>query len=211
MKASRADVLSSLGIHQDMAEFNSYFYRGILRIKDPKSTNEHPLPKLPIYVVETTSDEEYQLIAVYKAVVSRDRRGKPVLDEYGQYYAYKDFELKEVHDTKYSPRTELGRLASRMYAKPSKTVKVYKSPLFIAPLTYGVDTFTHKEGVGFNEYTEDIVSGTAGAKTELKPTGVFICLSSVSWDKPKIRPKEVIEHIYREKQKKEGRLYNGNH
>jgi len=129
--------------------------------------------KKPFYIVELIKEQNTAYVIVYKV--------HPGTDDNPQKLAVE--EKKRINT--FSTNTLLGNLANRLIPGKMSRKWVPKPPVFIAPVVLNqVDTFTGKREAGFFEREEDRVVVEAGEK-KLKRgdnTGVFIGLSSVTWD-----------------------------
>lgn len=201
------EVYNTLKLSYDRTPFREYFYRGILRLKD--KTAQTDLAR-PYYIVEISQQYEgAPLVAVYYARPEVDAKGQPVVDEKGNWSAYKNYREKVVYEGKekpYSDKTMLSRLANNYFGAKNKNrkkhrVRIYDKPLYVVELEEGVNTFTKKEGLGFYEYETEMVGNVSH---KVKPTGVFIGLDSIKdWSAPMIRPKDLYNHIKQDEQKNE--------
>lgn len=202
------EVYKALGIGANTVPFDRFFYRGILRLKN---LEEDKKPARPYYIIELKGGKSEQAeVAVFDAKPEYDNNHKPLLDEKGNWIAYKGYkdvvtdrsynDLSKEPSNKYSDKTMLSRLAGKFYdtygsskSKVKHKVRVYDKPLFITTLEEGVNTFTKKLGLGFWEYAINL----EGSESDrLVPTGVFIGLDSIKdWDAPKARPEDMYDYI----------------
>lgn len=192
------EVYQALGIGEHTTPFSNFFYTGILRLKNLENLD---LPAKPIYIVELSGGKtKDSMVAVYDAKPEVDNSGQPVLDENGNWIAYKNYyETVEDKQPKYSDKTLIGRLAETFVGAVNKSkntkhrVRVYYKPLYITELIPGINTFTRKEGLGFKDYETELIENV---RYKTNPTGVFIGLDSIKdWSAPKVRPEDVLEHI----------------
>lgn len=162
--------------------------RGTLSIK---TKQDGKVAEKAIYIVELAEElSGTDVIAVYKAVT---------IDGVVQ----KDYTEKVIKQG-YKESTFLGELAQAVKGKNLKerrTVET-KPPLFLAPITLGVDTFTGLEEKGFYEREEDrhvIQDGRPAIKFG-DNTGVFIGLSSIKWEKVYVDMNDVTKGYLANKQ-----------
>jgi len=131
------------------------------------------IQKKPFYIVELIKEQNLAYVMVYRVHPGTDSNPQKLAVE----------EKKRVNA--FSNETLLGQLANRII--PTKTSKKWipKPPVFTAPVVLNqVDTFTQKREAGFFEREEDRFATIAGEKKLVRGenTGVFIGLSSVTWE-----------------------------
>ncbi|QDP42918.1 hypothetical protein HWC53_gp171 [Bacillus phage vB_BmeM-Goe8] len=155
--------------------------------------------KKPFYIVELIKEQNTAYVIVYKV--------HPGTDDNPQKLAVE--EKKRINT--FSPNTLLGNLANRLIPGKISRKWVPKPPVFIAPVVPNqVDTFTGKRESGFFEREEDRMVTEAGKKKLIRGdnTGVFIGLSSVTWDdKVTIPTDSLIKALIQHKQE-EGNFFD---
>lgn len=156
----------------------TYIKRGVLWVN-----------KKPYYIVELIKEGNVSYVMVYNV--------QPGTEDNPQKAA-----IEVTSPTnRFSTQTVLGQLANMMF--PAKVTRkwVPKDPAFVAPVIPNqVNTFTKKIESGFFEREEDRVVVHAGEKklARGKNTGVFIGLSSVTWeDKLKIPTEALVKALRR--------------
>ena len=142
----------------------TYIKKGVLWIQ-----------KKPFYIVELVKEANSAFVMVYKVHPSTDEKAEP-----------KKLAVEQVtQQHKFSQDTLLGQLANRLIPNRKGKKWVAKPPVFIAPvLPNRMNTFTGKWEAGFFERGEDRVIVQGGEKKYIRGenTGVFIGLSSITWE-----------------------------
>lgn len=163
--------------------------RGVLSMKQVEKGKE---VLKPIYVIEHAEElGGADIVAVYRV----KENSKPVV---------KDFQSVETR-FKYRESTFLGGLANKKLEAqkevPVKRKVENKPPLFLAPITLGVGTFTGKLERGFYEREQDrFVLDNGKPKIQYgENTGVFIGLDSVKWDKAFVNAGDSINQYVQDK------------
>lgn len=141
--------------------------------------------KKPVYIIELIEDGG--TAAEYVTVYEVEQNSKPPIK------AYK----KTVRQQGFKKTTLLGQLASERFKIADKIEKITNPPLFMATLTYGVDTFSRKEGRGFYEREkDDIIVSAKGVQVQRgDQTGVFINLDSITWEKAYVAPGDILKEF----------------
>jgi hypothetical protein len=204
------EVYAALGISDEETPFDEFFYRGILRIKNFDNLS---LPAEPYYIVELAGGKKVNsTVAVYDAKPELDENGRPLLDENGNWVAYKQYKDTVIDDNKkFSDKTKLSRLANTYISKITPTkkqkhkVRVYQKPLYVTELEIGVNTFTKKYGLGFKDYETELIENI---RYKVKPTGVFVGIDSIrDWSAPTIKPETVLKFVQEHEQEKKSNPY----
>lgn len=147
--------------------------------------------KEPHYIVEMVEDQGNppEFVTVYKP------HPKQKLNKNEDVLPRKAFTMVEKTVSGYSDSTVLGKLAKRVKEEHKVKEPVENPPIFMTAIVWGVDTFTGKEGWGFYEHEQDITQYKNG-KPSIKhgaPTGVFISLDSIIWEKTVLPLGEVLD------------------
>lgn len=140
----------------------TYIKRGVLWVQSK-----------PYYIVELIKEGELSFVTVYGV--------QPGTEDNPKKAAY------EVQNkaNRFSINTLLGQLANVMFPVKQTTKWVEKDPIFVAPVIPNqVSTFTGNVEAGFFEREPDTVTVQAGEKKLVRGrnTGVFVGLSSVTWE-----------------------------
>ena len=140
--------------------------------------------KQAIYIIEILDDGNVPLYATVYEVQPNSKPPMKAYQQVGQTFSFKT-------------STALGRLASKhVKVAPSKK-NVELPPLFMAEIVNGTDTFTGKHGTGFWERERDRTQLLKDGVEVIHGdrTGVFIELSSITWEKLIIPTEEVIREV----------------
>lgn len=161
--------------NESIKPFNLFQESGVLYIKDGKAKDGHR----PLYYIELVRDDSEDdpdsalLGKVVMAYTPKVLNGKIT----------KSYSIETVEYNNFTGTSQLSDLAKKAFTKEHKRI-VYDLPLFSAPIEMGEDTFTKEYGPGFEECERMTV--TKSKSLYCKPTGVFISLSSIVWNEPKI-------------------------
>lgn len=163
--------------------------RGVLSVKSNESGEE---VSKPIYVVELAEEATGSDIAsVYRV--------KP-----GSNPPIKDFD-REEKELKYRESTYLGKLANASLKKAGKKQRkvevVEKPPLFLAPVTTAINTFTGELERGFFEREKDQLTIDSGKVKMVygQETGVFIGLKLIMWEKAFVNTGDLVSQYIQDK------------
>lgn len=155
---------------------------GVLYVDKPAPfadpvTNKITYVKTPIYVLDWYHNPqggdslEDDLIFAFTPVYKRLETGELDVGK-----------AKESHTVAIYDKTS--KLGLALGNPPTLTQVTTKPPVFIAPVTLGVDTFTHQQGKGFYERTPDKFSAGNGNLMPGKNTNIFVGLESIKWSEP---------------------------
>lgn len=136
----------------------------------------------PHYIVElyVAGSGEPKNVTVYEAV------GETV-ESAGKAYTI------ERQVTGFGRRTLLSERARKKHPDKVREFKVDNRPLYMSDVEVGRDTFTEHLGEGFRDRTKvDILPQEVAGGS---PTGVFITLDSILWQKESIITEKLIEDI----------------
>lgn len=158
----------------------TYIKRGVLWVN-----------KSPYYIVELIKEGDVSYVMVYNVQPGTEDNPQKAATEVTS------------PTNRFSTQTMLGQLANMMF--PAKGTKKWipKNPSFVAPVIPNqINTFTKKIESGFFEREEDRVVVQAGEKKLVrgKNTGVFIGLSSVTWEEKLHIPTESLVKALRRHQ-----------
>lgn len=158
----------------------TYIKKGVLWVKGS-----------PYYIVELVKEGEVSFVTVYGV--------QPGTESNPQKAA------SQVQDkgNRFSTNTLLGQLANVMFPVKQTAKWVTKDPIFVAPvLVNQTNTFTGQTESGFFEREADTVTVTGGKKNLVRGrnTGVFIGLSSITWDSKVSIPTESLVKALRQYQ-----------
>lgn len=127
----------------------------------------------PYYIVELVKENSFSYVMVYKVHPGTDKDPHKL--------------AQEVVDNqpRFSNQTRLGQIANSMF--PTKATKrwVVKDPVYVAPTVPNrMNTFTGQYEEGFFDREEDkiVVIGGKPMMDRGANTGVFIGLSSITWE-----------------------------
>jgi len=158
-----------------------YIKRGVLWVE-----------KKPYYIVELVKEPEVTYVVAYGVQKGTEDNPQKAMKEV------------KVETNTFSTQTRLGQIASQLLPRKKQIKFVPKQPLFIAPVIPNqIATLTGKRESGFFEREPDRVTTVGGEIKYLrgKNTGVFIGLSSISWeDKVIIPPDSILKTINQYKQ-----------
>lgn len=140
----------------------TYIKNGVLWVK-----------KQPYYIVELIKEEDMSYVMVYGVQPGTDDNPKKAAMQI------------QNNANRFSNNTLLGQLANTMFPAKQTVKWVEKDPLFVAPVVPNqINTFTGQTESGFFEREPDTVTVEAGKKKMVRGrnTGIFIGLSSVTWE-----------------------------
>lgn len=171
---------------QDYGEYPPKIHTGTLYVN-----------RQPEYIVEMVeeSDGELQYVTVYQAHRPR------LADKSDKITSVKAYDRVERQVGGFIPTTVLGKIASSAFPSKKQIKLEERPPLFMAEIVEGVDTMTGQHGVGFYEREKDEVrmSNDGIKRNHGKRTGVFISLSSITWEKVRVPNEELLEEYFARK------------
>lgn len=140
----------------------TYIKRGVLWVQSK-----------PYYIIELIKEGEINYVTVYGVQPGTEDNPKKAATQL------------QNNANRFSTNTLLGQLANVMFPAKQTIKWIEKDPLFVAPIIPNqTSTFTGKIESGFFEREADRMSVVQGEKKLIRGrnTGVFIGLSSVTWE-----------------------------
>lgn len=127
----------------------------------------------PYYIVELIKEGPVSYVTVYAVQPGTDSNPQKAAIE------------QQIKGNRFQGNTLLAQLANVMFPSKQSAKWIVKDPLFIAPVVPNqINTFTGQVESGFFEREADEVKNIGGKIQMLRGrnTGVFIGLSSVTWE-----------------------------